>query len=234
MQDEVTKHAKKIYKAIKSPYHSVGEKLKETVIEIFIIVFAVTLSIWLHNWSEHRHEQKEVREFLSGLKSDLTDDIKQLEENKNIIIRVDSNYRFVLAVNKNDVGLTDTGISKHLYFNLGITKPNIGRYDGFKSSGKIGAIENDSLKQNILVFYQQTIAQMEFGENYVNTLQSKILDLEIDNEEKVPMKDFVTSIKMKSLLGLGVHNFEVNIREYDVAITLAKTIVSQINEELKN
>jgi hypothetical protein len=233
MQDEVTKHTKKIYKAVKNPYHSIGEKVKETIVEIFIIVFAVTLSIWLHNWSEQRHEQKEVKEFLTGLKSDLTADIKQLEENKSIVTRLDANFKFVLAVNKNDAALADSVISHHLYFDLGVTKPNIGRYDGFKSSGKIGNIENDSLKENILVFYQQTLANLEYGESYVNTLQSKILDLEIDNADRVPLKAFVTSIKMQSLLGLGAHNFEVNIDEYNRAIALAKTIVAQIDDEVK-
>ena len=53
MQEEIVKHTEKIYKTVKSPKHSVGEKIKEILIEIFIIVFAVTLSIWLHSWSEH-------------------------------------------------------------------------------------------------------------------------------------------------------------------------------------
>jgi len=196
-------------------------------------VFAVTLSIWLHSWSEHRHEQQEVREFLTGLKGDLTDDIKQLEENKAVVSSLDSNFKFLQAINKNDATIADTTISHHLYFYLRITQPNIGRYDGFKSSGKIGNIENDSLKENILVFYQQIVAHLAFGETYVNNLQSKILDLQIDNAEKVQVKDFVTSAKIKSLLGLGAHNFEVNIKEYDGATTLAKTIISQIDEELK-
>jgi len=60
---------------MKRPQHSFWEKVKEVAIEIFIIVFAVTLSIWLHSWSDHRHEQKEVEEFLSGLKGDLAKDI---------------------------------------------------------------------------------------------------------------------------------------------------------------
>lgn len=232
MQDEVTKHTKKIYKAIKNPYHSFGEKVKETIVEIFIIVFAVTLSIWLHNWSEHRHEQQEVKEFLTGLKSDLTDDIRQLEENRNTVIKLDSNFSFVSAVTKNTT-LSDDEIGHYLYFDLGLTKPNIGRYEGFKSSGKIGAIENDSLKENILVFYQQTLSHLEFAENYVNTLQSKILDLEIDKGDNIKMVDFVTSTKMKSLFSLGVHNLGVNIREYTNAIRQAKNIIAQIDEEIK-
>ncbi len=34
---------------------------------------------------------------------------------------------------------------------------NNARYEGFKSSGKIGTIENNKLKNSILSYYQQTI-----------------------------------------------------------------------------
>ena len=63
MQDEVSKHTKKIFKTMSNKKYSMPEKLKEISIEILIIVFAVTLSIKLHEWSEHRHQQKEVKEF---------------------------------------------------------------------------------------------------------------------------------------------------------------------------
>jgi hypothetical protein len=45
-----------------------------------IIIFAVTISIWFHNLSEHKHQQEEVKQFLEGLKSDLTRDIKEMKK----------------------------------------------------------------------------------------------------------------------------------------------------------
>ena len=74
MQDEILKHTKKIYKEVKNPKHTVAEKLKEIIVEILIIVFAVTLSIWLHSWSEEKHQRKEAKTFLIGLKEDLKND----------------------------------------------------------------------------------------------------------------------------------------------------------------
>src|ERR1700749_2090837 len=100
MQDEVTKHTKKIYKTVKDKEHSFAEKAKEVIVEICIIVFAVTLSIWLHEWSEQRHEQKVATEFLKGLKQDLLTDIKLLEENKKVALSVDSKFKFLMAFKK--------------------------------------------------------------------------------------------------------------------------------------
>jgi hypothetical protein len=235
MQDEVTKHAKKIYKTAKDPQHTFGEKVKDIIIEICIIVFAVTLSIWLHSWSEHRQEQKEAAEFLKGLKGDLYKDIKLLEANKNSIARINSNFKFILSL-KNDhkTGtLKDTAIYDHLEFSTPVSHLNIGRYDGFKSSGKIGTIENDSLKENILVFYQQTLPELGYSENFINSLQLKILDLEIDKSDKTPIRDFVTTVKLRSLFGLGVHNSEVSIKEYEWALKQAKKIIEEIDKEAK-
>jgi len=69
MQEEISKHTKKIYNTMKNPKHTFTEKIKEVLIEIFIIVFAVTLSIWLHSWSEHNHQQKEVTAFLGACRT---------------------------------------------------------------------------------------------------------------------------------------------------------------------
>lgn len=237
MQHEVAKHTKKIYSVWKNPKHTVTEKIKEIIIEIFIIVFAVTLSIWFHSWSDHRHEQEEVSKFLRGLKSDIKEDIKQLEENKNVIARLDSSYHFLFSLRRNqppDKTLSDSIIYHNLYFNLRVTRPNIGRYEGFKSSRKIGTIENDSLKEKILVFYEQTIPELVYSENFVNGVQTKILDLQVDKGDETSIKDFATSTKIKSLLNVTIQNFENNIQGrngYNDVIKQAKWIIAEINKE---
>jgi len=80
MEEELAKHSKKIFMTLKNSKKLFSEKLKEVFIEIFIIVFSVTLSIWLHGRSLHTHQQKETKEFLSDLKSDLFKDIKSVSE----------------------------------------------------------------------------------------------------------------------------------------------------------
>jgi hypothetical protein len=153
MQEEVAKHTEKIYKTIKNEEHSFGEKIREIAIEIGIIVFAVTLSIWVHGWSDHNQEQKETREFLHGLKNDLTKDIKELHEDKATLVQVDSNFQFLFAVIKDhriDTA-SDHLVTHYLDFSLVATHANTGRYEGFKSSGKIGTIENDSLDRKSVV-----------------------------------------------------------------------------------
>ncbi len=233
MQEEITKHGRKIYKTAKNNNHSLGEKLKEIIIEVLIIVFAVTLSISLHSWAEHRHEQKEVREFLSGLKNDLGKDIKLIEQHKNIIAGLNANYHFLssLANNRSVNNPADTIPARYFSFEIPVTQPNIGRYEGFKSSGKIGSIEARGLKESILVYYQQTMPDLVYGENYVNTVQLKIMDLFVDRNDKMPVIDFIRTRKMQSLLLLCINNFEVNLKAYDRALEQVKKIITEIDKE---
>lgn len=233
MQDEVVKHSRKIYQVMKNSAHTFGERIKEIIIEIFIIVFSVTLSIWLHSWSEHRHEQMEVSEFLRGLKDDLNNDTRLIEANKNTIATLDSNFHFLLSVKKSSIEdrNMDSAISRSFNFEIPVTHSNVGRYEGFKSSGKIGTIENDSLKQDILAYYQQTIPDLQAGENYVNSLQLKIIDLAIDRVDKMSVRDFVTTRKMQVLFMHGAHNFELNIHAYNEALEQIKEIIAEIDEE---
>lgn len=233
MQDEVIKHGRKIYHIMKNSSHTFGERIKEIIIEIFIIVFAVTLSIWLHSWSDHRHEQKEVSEFLRGLKNDLNNDLRLIETNKNTITTLDSNFHFLLSVKKGSIDdtHTDSAISRSFIFEIPVTHSNVGRYEGFKSSGKIGTIENDTLKQDILAYYQQTIPDLQYGENYVNSLQLKIMDLAIDRMDEMSVRDFVTTRKMQVLFRHGAYNFEMNINAYDKAREQIKRIITEIDKE---
>ena len=98
MQDEITKHTKKIYSTVKNSEHSLGEKLKEIIIEVSIIVFAVSLSIWLHSWSEHRHQQSEVKSFLTNLKNDLKKDIERFDSDKSGYQNVTKSYEFIINI----------------------------------------------------------------------------------------------------------------------------------------
>src|SRR5471030_1938443 len=112
MQDEVTKHTKKIYKTVKDKEHTFAEKFKEVIVEIFIIVFAVTLSIWLHSWSEDRHEHKVAIAFLKGLKKDLYEDVKQLNANRELTSRLDSNFVFLGSLKGK--GVSDTAMERKI------------------------------------------------------------------------------------------------------------------------
>jgi hypothetical protein len=233
MQEEITKHSNKIYKAVKKPEHTLGEKIKEIIIEICIIVFAVTLSISLHGWSEHKHQQEEVATFLANLKNDLKSDIESIDREAKAYEETNKSYEKILALTThqldsiyNSNGKVDFPIYAHAQ------TLNIGNYEGFKSSGKIGYIEDEKLKQKILNYYQIFVpAATEVDKVYTEFL-FKCFDKEIENADK-PEKELYSDPKYKKTLSYLVKLGRNNIRVYNENTKpLAIDLIKEIDKEL--
>src|ERR1700759_2451649 len=157
-EDEIAKHSRKIYKTWFNKELTIWHKLSEFLIEITIIVFAVTISIWFHNMSEHKHQQEEVKQFLTGLKADLEQDIKEMENDKESYQKQSAIFTYLRNLKKNQMPNRDTlNANANWIFNTTALNPNDGRFQGFKSSGKIGTIENDSLQNDIMDLYEENI-----------------------------------------------------------------------------
>lgn len=232
MQDEIVKHTKKIYNEVKNPKHTFGEKVKEIIIEILIIVFAVTLSIWLHSWSEERHQEKEAQTFLIGLKEDLKNDISNLESTKKTLSQTQQQINFVMSLTPIKI---DSIKANHKQINSGTnfihTLTNNGRYEGFKSSGKINTIENENLRNKILSYYQQTIPEIALIESSYEKLTSRYLDLLLDGKEDEDINTTLLKKKTKIILS-GIANFTKHNQEpYKDAMEDAKEIINIIDKK---
>lgn len=235
MQEEITKHSGKIYKTVKNSEHTFKEKVKEIIIEIGIIVFAVTLSISLHSWSEHKHQQEEVSVFLSNLKNDLKNDIKNIDNEKEAYQKSNVGYEKILALTPLELdsiyksaNKVDFPIHSH-----GHTM-NIGNYEGFKSSGKIGYIEDEKLKQKILTYYQIFVPALDEVDKMYTDFLFKCFDKMIENADKSEAKMY-SDPKFKKTIEFLVKLGKNNIRVYDentkpAAIALIKEIEKELNK----
>lgn len=231
MQDEISKHTKKIYNTMKDQKYTIGEKVREITIEIFVIVFAVTLSIWLHSWSEHRREQHEVIEFFADLKDDLNRDIKSMADEKVKLSKTVKDYTFIEKLTAQKM---DSIISGKVHFSFDLTyierKTNGGNYEGFKSSGKIGFIENKKLKKLILGYYQESMPSAEAAEKYYNLQITKIGDMATQSKEK---KKMLLDPVFKMLLDFAVQSANGNIKSCDDITKQAKEILAEIDKQTK-
>lgn len=235
MQEEVQKHTQKIYKAVKNTEHTLGDKVKEIIIEIFIIVFAVTLSIGLHGWSEHRHQQEEVSVFLVNLKNDLQNDIKNIDIENKAYQKSNISYEKILALTTLQLDSIYNSKNKVNFpvYSHG-PKMNIANYEGFKSSGKIGYIEDEKLKQKILNYYQIFVPALNEVDKYYNDFLFKCFDKMIENADK-PEEQLYSDPKFKKTVEFLVRLGKNNIRVYEentkpLAIELIKEIDKELNK----
>lgn len=235
MQEEVQKHTQRIYKAAKNKEHTLGDKVKEILIEIFIIVFAVTLSISLHSWSEHKHQQEEVKVFLENLKNDLQNDVKSIDIEKEAYKKSNIDYEKILALTPHQLDSIYKSKNKVEFpiYSHG-PKMNIGNFEGFKSSGKIGYIEDEKLKQKILNYYQIYVPAINEVDKYYNDFLFKCFDKMIENADKSEQEMYADP-KFKKTVEFLVKLGNNNIRVYEkntkpLTIELIKEIEKELNK----
>jgi uncharacterized protein DUF6090 len=235
MEHEIIGHSNKAIKIMKSHDKSFWEKTKEIFIEILIIVFAVTFAAFIERTREHSREKSEAKAFISGLKGDLVNEIDQLEQNRKSMDDTRKKYSAILELKSSQADSlknSNTTFSIADYNTLVIN----GRYDGFKSSGKIQTIENDSLRNDILQYYQQDIPLLEFTENTFNNNQKRFIDMFAGNSndkdnEPIDIDRLLTSNRGKLILTLSIGYSKSVTNSYDNALKDAKKIKAEIDRE---
>ncbi|MBV9962881.1 MAG: hypothetical protein JO072_11605 [Parafilimonas sp.] len=238
-EQEIAKHTKNIFKIIAQKEQGFWHKLKDFLVEIIIIVFAVTISIWFENRSEHRHQQDDVKVFLLGLQKDLTADIAEMQQDRYSYKMQKAAFMYIDHAKLGETLKRDSVVYySNWIYNTTALNPNNGRFEGFKSSGKLGFIENDSLQNDILDLYQENIPSLlSSTSNYVNhknilfsylqktlrrTTDSTSNILEVLNTEEAHNISMVLSF-----------TDEITAR-YDATINKMKKIIAEIKKEYDN
>jgi hypothetical protein len=217
MQQEIIKHSKKVQNILENPGKSFWEKSKEILIEVLIIVFAVSLSIWLHSWSEHRHDMKKVKEFAIDIKGDLKSDIGNFEETK---ARLQS---IVNDLNKDSLNVNNT---KEINIVSVFRFPNNGNFEGFKTSGNIGLIEDKEFKTKLLHYYQQYLPAIDLLENNLQKTAERLRD-ELKTETVINYA-ILKSPQYHRLTEGYIDALKSNIGLYEIIIEKAKDLEKTI------
>src|SRR5450830_222277 len=164
-EQEVAKHTKNLI-ATAAGGHGLGHKLREIVLELVIIVFAVSISIWFHSLGEHRHEQAQVRTFLLGMKKDLQSDMAQLEEVLTFHHQADARYAALAKLPAALPAGAEAGAFDEQYKFIAMNNFLVvrqGRYEGFKSAGKLTNIEDDKLLDQIISLYEYDLPKLSLS-----------------------------------------------------------------------
>jgi hypothetical protein len=177
--DLITKHGKRALGMEETHEKAKGwrHRLPEILLEIGIIVFAITLSIQLHAWHEHSVERVEERQFLTGLRADLKSDVVELRSDSLSYAQVLRGYHYFRTLTPQTYHADS--VQKHQWTLGNATNllPNSSRFEGLKSAGKLGVIENDELLNDILDNYQESIPGLvgqtrTFSDYKAGTIQS--------------------------------------------------------------
>jgi len=234
-EQEVIKHTKKafsIWKTKNKFWHKVGDLL----LEIFIIVFAVTLSIYFHDRSELRHQRHEAKEFLLGLKQDLKTDIEEMNQDKESFTKTNRAFMYIISRKLNQrLSIDSLREYSGWIFNTTGLVPNNGRFEGFKSSGKIGTIENKELQNNIMDLYQENIPNLINSTNFYTSRKQRLFDYVAANGKRINdstsnLVDLLSSDQAFNISQSLTFVGEI-LSRYDTCIKKMNLIIRDIDKE---
>jgi len=229
---EVANHAKQALKIVTDQQHPFWHKLRELLFEVSIIIFAVSISIWMHGIGEHHHEQEQVKTFLLGLKRDLQGDLNTINNVVKFHKEMDVSFIYLRSLNPADpidAEKFDAAYVKILSSTM--FRPEVSRYEGFKSSGKLINIDNDDLVEKILSYYHTSwpIPQEQYWLSRRNKMISYIESIEEKGEDRAEQYKLITSAKGKYLLKSMPTNNELYGVYSDFA-GMGKEIIQQIDQ----
>lgn len=233
-EQEIAKHTKKIF-GIWKTQSSFLHKLSEFITEILIIVFAITLSIYFHDRSVLQHQRHEAKEFLLGLREDLKTDIQEMNGDKSSYELSGMIFRYIAHRKLNEPLNADT-IHKYenWIFNTTGLIANSGRFEGFKSSGKMGTIENKELQNYIMDLYQENIPSLITSTDYYTAKKQKLFEYLAANEKRTTDS---TTNRLRLLSSDEAFNFcrsltfvKQILERYDTCINKMKLITADINK----
>ena len=234
-EQEVIKHTKKLF-GIWETKNPIWHKISEFLIEIFIIIFAITISIYFHDRSVLKHQRRETKEFLLGLKQDLTTDIEEMNQDKSSFMQSEKAFHYITS-RKLGEPLNADSIRKYYGFIFNTTGlvPNSGRFEGFKSSGKIGTIENKELQNNIMDLYQENIPNLINSTNFYTSKKQRLFEYDYMNRKRLTD---ATSNLVSVLSSDPAYNICMSLTfvkeildRYDTCINKMNTIISDINKQ---
>ena len=206
--DLIKKHGKKALGMSETSHEPRGWRARagEVLLEIGIIVFAITLSLWLHNWQEHRHDRARERQFLRGIQQDLADDLREMSADSGNYVQQRQGLRYfkklsVATLRPDSVKYHNWTLTSLSYFIC-----NSSRFDGLKSTGALGIIEDQALLGELLTYYQRTTVNLTLNAQTYGT--SKVesilpyLDLHL-RPDKTNLVAVMQEIPMQNYLSHG-------------------------------
>jgi len=222
MEDEIIKNTNQIWKKLRAE-GGIFQKIRSIIGEILVIGFAFSFSIWLNNRAEYKKEQEEVYDFMLLLEEELEGDTSDLMRCKSEIESALETNKFLITLtaasldsmkkNKQPIGFNGIPI---------VRKTHRAGYEGFKTSGKLGNIENKLLKRMIVKYYEVSIPSLLQAEELYNQRCTKTIDLLLDRISEVDKSAFLEkrvqmelqfNIQMGSALPINYQNFITKVSE---------------------
>lgn len=153
--------------------------MKYAIGEIVLVVVGILIALQINTWSkEHTDKKKEVF-YLSGIREDLKQDTLALDNSiKFESMILTTSKRILSTFNRNDSFIMNDSVIRDLNVLMASSIPNTHttNFEELNSTGQIGLISIDSLRNHIINYYQKQESLNEsFKSNISGVFQRIVL-----------------------------------------------------------
>lgn len=177
--------------------------------EIVLVVIGILIALQINNWNEEYKNETLGREYLFGIKQDLSQDHSTLEK---LIPRMElrlAHFKNVdsTTVNYNKIEtkkVNDTLVDpKYFAFPHLSFRPKFGTYNSLLSEGKTGLLTNRALFDKIQDVYEVDNAQIKDANTYIDAKSKEIMweyrdflwyDVSNVNPSDIKSTEFIASL----------------------------------------
>ena len=232
---------------------------KYAIGEILLVVLGILIALQINNWNEARKENKVLKEYLVKIKSHTIEDLEKLDQitvgrtiiaenckkaRKHMLDKTEGQDPFVLM--NAAVAFAD------FYF-----QSSTGGYDALKNSEYFGKINNTPL-DSLLSRYHRLVAEIAQNEKSYNdyvVYQEVNLDTKFDrslilasafmspdslrlratpqSEYNEAFQEFFATPAYRNVISLAAWNFDTMIAQYNQLKEAGQTVITEIDEILK-
>ena len=132
--------------------------------EILLVVIGILIALQINNWNETRKHQIAEREFLAGIKNDLTDDrifiefvLNKIEPKTEAFIQLNNEVEINFTDERKDI---DTLLSDYLFVGNHTFYPISGSFQSAVAGNEINTYKNKAIIRSIIKLYQSTYPRL--------------------------------------------------------------------------
>jgi hypothetical protein len=231
MEDELIKNTNRIWQKLRSE-DGILNKLRSITGEILVIGFAVSFSIWINSRSEKIKEQEEVLDFLLICQEEIAGDTADLRRCKT---EIENALEVNIFMSRITPAILDSIKANNLNVSFDgkplIRQTHVAGYEGFKTSGRLGNIENKNLKRKIMEYYEVLMPSLSRAEELYNTNTGKTVDLIMDRASEKG-KDAFLEKRIQMQLNLNLTMASSMAPTYANVLDWAENFQAELNKEI--
>ena len=244
-----------VFRKLRENEVSSSKYLRYAIGEIFLVVIGILIALSIDNWNENRKERLQLEGYLSTIEKNIQADLKEIDLMQRRYVSYNGYaLKFMEMIFSNQIDEETIGNTMNLLAERYIIIDQSG-FESLKNSGAIKDLQGTTLEDALFSYYnayENTLQQEESLNNFIETLEAKLFDMDskiivdvlrwgliVDIPDKgtpsFPKDEMLKLLATNShLIGIAQRMADEDSPRYTDMKKMAERALELIREELNN